>query len=144
MAELRRVLAFGAVLLAMTLQVSCSSESAAPVELQGQTMGTGYSIKLYAPAGLVTVELQAAVDARLEAVNDMMSTYRPNSDLMRFNHNTSTDWQPVPAPLAELVARSLEVSEQSGGRYDITVGPLVNIWGFGNLGPTDEPPSSSV
>jgi thiamine biosynthesis lipoprotein len=107
-------------------------------------MGTGYSIKLYAPAGLVTTELQAAVDARLEAINDMMSTYRPNSDLMRFNHNTSTDWQPVPAPLAELVAQSIKVSEQSGGRYDITVGPLVNIWGFGNLGPTDEPPTDAA
>jgi len=143
-AELRRVVAFGVVLLAMALQLSCSSEPAASVELQGQTMGTGYSIKLYLPAGVEAAELQAAVDARLEAVNDMMSTYRPESDLMRFNHSTSTDWQPVPAPLAELVARSREMSDQSGGRFDITVGPLVNIWGFGNLGPTNEAPADAV
>lgn len=141
MADLRRLCWLGLLLPLLLLQASCSSEQPAVLELQGQTMGTGYSIKLVAPPGVEAASLQAAVDARLEAINDMLSTYRPASDLMRFNHSPSTDWQPVPAPLAELVAKSREVSELSDGRFDITVGPLVNLWGFGNQGPVDTPPA---
>lgn len=143
MADTRRFALLALLLLAASLLAACSRQPSV-LELQGRTMGTGYSIKLVAPPGMDSAALQAAVDVRLEEINDMLSTYRPESDLMRFNRSSSTDWQPVPAPLAALVAQSRRISELSGGRFDITVGPLVNLWGFGNRGPVDTPPTDAL
>lgn len=60
-----------------------------------------------------------------------MSTYRADSDLSRFNRLRSTDWIPVADDVARLAGIARGVSEQTGGAFDVTVGPLVNLWGFG-------------
>jgi len=107
-------------------------------------MGTSYSIKLSpAPDASTRAMLKAQIDQRLEVINAQMSTYRPDSDLMRFNHSRSTDWQQQPAPIVELVEHSMRISRLTEGRYDITVGPLVNLWGFGNSGDRTTPPTQS-
>jgi FAD:protein FMN transferase len=113
------------------LVTSCSGKDE-PVEIQGGTMGTTYSVKLVEiPHGLTAEELQARIDARLETVNDLMSTYRPDSELSRFNASRSIDWFPVDPELVNLVSLALSISAMSNGAFDITVGPLVNLWGFG-------------
>ena len=104
-------------------------------ELHGETMGTSYSIKLSpAPEEAVRTTLKAEIDRRLELINSQMSTYRPDSDLMQFNRSPSTDWQRLPPEIVGLVTRANHISHLTGGRYDITVGPLVNLWGFGSSG----------
>ena len=66
-------------------------------ELLGETMGTSYSIKLSpAPDQAMAATLKQAIEKRLDAINAQMSTYRPDSDLMRFNRTPSTDWQQQP------------------------------------------------
>ena len=120
----------------------CSDSPPQVAELSGQTMGTSYSIKLSpAPDESRRAALQEKVERRLAEINAQMSTYRDDSDLMRFNRAQTTDWQAVPDALAELVDRAQRISELSAGQYDITVGPLVNLWGFGNSGRRDTPPS---
>jgi thiamine biosynthesis lipoprotein len=104
-------------------------------------MGTSYSIKLVpAPSAANRERLKAMVEQRLAAINQQMSTYIDDSDLMRFNRSTSTDWQPVPAALASLAAQANRISALSEGRYDITVGPLVDLWGFGSKGVPEQAP----
>lgn len=98
-------------------------------------MGTSYSIKLSpAPEEAVRTALKGDIDRRLERINSQMSTYRPDSDLMQFNRSPSTDWQQLPPEIVGLVTRANHISRLTGGRYDITVGPLVNLWGFGSSG----------
>ena len=119
------------------LSLGCSQ--AALESFSGDTMGTRYHVTV-APVGL---ELQTLIDARLAEINRLMSTYDPQSELSRFNAAESTDWFAVSAETAKVVAFALELAEDSGGAYDPTVGPVVNLWGFGpgkrrQSPPTDE------
>lgn len=103
-------------------------------------MGTRYHITVVnPPAAIDRAELLATVDEELEAVNREMSTYIPDSELMRFNRGPVGEAVPVSQHLAEVVELSLDISQRSKGAFDITVGPLVNLWGFG---PKPEPEST--
>lgn len=98
----------------------------------GNTMGTTYEVVVtHRPADVTRADLESAVDTVLDEVDRHLSGWSPASDLVRFNNETSTDWVPVPALLAEAVEQSLAVSRDSEGAFDVTVGPLVGAWGFG-------------
>lgn len=108
-----------------------------PIVLTGATMGTTYSIALAdPPAGVDPQALQRDVDRLLETVNAQMSTYRPDSELSRFNAAPPTGWVAVSPETAAVVAHAIEVGLLSAGAFDATVGALVNRWGFG---PPDRP-----
>jgi thiamine biosynthesis lipoprotein len=117
-----------------------SSES-----ISGQTMGTTYSVK-YLPEkdtpGLE--EIGALVEVELESVNAQMSTYRENSEISRFNAQTSSDWFPVSKETAEVVQLSLKIWDLTEGSFDVTVGPMVDLWGFGPTPGTDSVPDPAV
>lgn len=130
------------LLFVLLLLSGCGQAPPEIAELSGGTMGTSYSIKL-SPAPPVSRldELRRSVERRLETINRQMSTYQDDSDLTRFNLARSTDWQPLPGAVVELVEQANRISRLTDGRYDVTVGPLVNLWGFGNSGSRDRPPS---
>lgn len=110
--------------------------------LAGETMGTTYIIRLVEiPEGETGTKLKRAVDDALEGVNDQMSTYRPDSELSRFNASDSTDWFPVSTETATVVAEAQRVSHESNGAFDATVMPLVNLWSFGPEGRSNAVPS---
>lgn len=95
-------------------------------------MGTYYSVKVpRPPASLDAQGLRSGLESVLAEVNREISTYDPESELSRLNRNPSTDWIPVSANLRAVLGEGLAVSALSGGAFDITVGPLVNLWGFG-------------
>jgi thiamine biosynthesis lipoprotein len=100
-------------------------------ELIGQTMGTSFSIKIIADDELGKSQLQQEVTAVLTSIDSSMSTWQPDSELSQFNANTSTNWIGVSAEFCDVIAAALELSQHTGGAFDITVGPLVNLWGFG-------------
>ncbi|WP_166820614.1 FAD:protein FMN transferase [Thalassoroseus pseudoceratinae] len=104
------------------------------VSLSGETMGTTYNVRLVPTADVVSETLQQSIDDRLEVVNLAMSTWDPESELSRFNRYEKTDWFPVSAATAEVVEQANTISEQSGGAFDVTVMPLVNLWHFGPEG----------
>jgi thiamine biosynthesis lipoprotein len=60
-----------------------------------------------------------------------MSTYRDDSEISRFNRARAGEWFDVSPAVAEVVVASREISEKTGGAQDITVEPLVKLWGFG-------------
>lgn len=110
---------------------SCSKPEPKLLTLQGQTMGTYYEIKYVADKNisLSSDQIQAEIDKRLEDVNNQMSTYRPDSELSRFNQ--AEKFLVISEPLKFVIQASLAIFEDSQGAFDITVGPLVNLWGFG-------------
>ena len=113
--------------------------------LQGATMGTTYSVQVVdPPATLDLTVLQRNVDAELEQVNAQMSTYRADSELSRFNAGPARDWVPVSAALAETVRTAKRIGAASQGALDVTVGPLVNLWGFGPDLTGDEVPAAAM
>lgn len=109
----------------------------------GFTMGTYYAVT-YAGAARCVGELSEVLEDELDAVNAQMSTYLPDSELSRFNASNALDWVDVSIELAETIAVALELSKQSQGAFDVTVGPLVNAWGFGPQERTEPPSAEEV
>jgi len=115
------------------------------IRLVGSTMGTSYELKLVpAPGQTAPADLKTQADELLAQINKQMSTYDPDSELSRFNRNPSADWIAVSPELLEVVAEGLRISELTGGAYDITIGPLVNLWGFGPEPRRDQAPADQA
>ena len=141
-ASLRALLLLATALL---LAACNESKSGAVSRLSGETMGTFWNVSIAQTLDEATqAELKKRIDVELEAVNNSMSTYRDQSELMRFNHSTATTPQPVSDGMRRVVGKALEISAQSDGVYDITVGPLVNLWGFGPVKRQDKPADSEI
>ncbi len=102
----------------------------------GQTMGTTWSVLV---AGHADPSLSLGIQAVLDEVDGRMSTWKPDSELSRLN--ASPDISSLSTDTVEVLVLARRVWEESGGAFDVTVGPLVNAWGFGPEGPgapTDE------
>jgi len=99
--------------------------------LSGQAMGSAWTVKLAGELPATGEELRAGVQSRFDAVNLALSTYRADSALSRFNNDDSGEWAAIDPELGAVLSYALELAEESGGAYDVTVGPLVNLWGFG-------------
>jgi thiamine biosynthesis lipoprotein len=100
--------------------------------IDGPTMGSTYSIKYVRHADLpAPADVQVEVEKILAEVDQQMSTYRSDSDIERFNALPTNRCQKMPAPILELVSVGEQLSVQSEGSFDLTVEPLLNLWGFG-------------
>jgi FAD:protein FMN transferase len=107
-------------------------------------MGTTYSVKIaQPPAGMDAATARRIIEDGLALIDKQMSTYRADSEISRFNRSNSTDWFAVSPELEDLVARSLQISAESQGTLDITVAPLVNLWGMGPNGEHAELPTDT-
>lgn len=123
-----------APLLALLTIVGCRQRPP-EISLSGPTMGTTYNVKVIgAPAGIDRHSVRVVIDAVLADIDLSMSGYRPDSEVSRFNAARSTAWIPVSADLATVVESAQSVSAASGGALDITIAPLVSLWGFGPTG----------
>lgn len=112
------------------------------VHLSGPTMGTTYNIKYTQQAGIPdSSHLQTEIDRLLEQVNDQMSTYRVDSELSRFNQYQGSDPFQVSGQTATVVKEAIRLNSLTLGALDVTVGPLVNLWGFGPEARRDTVPS---
>lgn len=108
-------------------------------------MGTTYAVKFPPLSKDLTPEsLQEAIDRCLVQVNNQMSTWQPDSELSQFNRFGNEEWFPVSAETARVVQTALEISEQTGGAFDVTVGPLVNLWSFGPDKTENQRPSEAT
>ena len=111
--------------------VSCTQKPETHI-YQGSTMGTTYTVKVVTgPKQTVPKDLQQQIDKTLEDFNLIMSTYIENSELSRLNHAPEGAWLNVSPSLFYLLDMSKQMSQLTGGAFDVTVGPLVNLWGFG-------------
>jgi len=134
-----------AALLAMVLLslASCraESETVSLVAIEGRTMGTVYSVKIPVTGETSPHEVKEAIDAVLAEVNRQMSTYIPDSEISRLNQASADQWFEISPEFYEVLKLSREISEASSGAFDVTVGPVVNLWRFGPDKSRTEPPS---
>lgn len=112
--------------------------------LQGPTMGTTYNIKVVAASSFDKAQLQQKIDTLLKQVNQEMSTYIPDSELSLFNRSQSLTGTPISKGLQRVVAEAIRLGQLSQGKLDVTVGPLVNLWGFGPEYRPETVPSDEV
>ncbi|MDF0596783.1 FAD:protein FMN transferase [Psychromarinibacter halotolerans] len=102
------------------------------LELSGLTMGTGYNIVAIDHSRDVQHDaLQAAVDGALAQVNAQMSNWDDGSEISRFNAARAGDSIAVSPELAQVMQAAAEVHDASEGGFDVTVGALIDLWGFG-------------
>jgi thiamine biosynthesis lipoprotein len=98
-------------------------------------MGTRYSARFHAPEGADLRGIVAELAAAVTAVDRQMSNWKCDSDLSRLNRAAAGDWVAVPANLATVLVRAIEIGRETGNAFNIGVGDLVDAWGFGPKGP---------
>lgn len=131
-----------ALLLAIFVIVGCQQARDEIRTVQGLTMGTSYSVK-WVSADEDIQKVHVSVEAVLKDINQSMSTYIKTSELSLLNQSEQTDWVPLSTGLYDVLRLSTAISEQTSGAFDVTVGPLVNLWGFGPDGSIVKAPSVS-
>ncbi len=95
-------------------------------------MGTTYAVELAAPIDeAMRARLAQLIEAELAAINRAMSTYDVRSELSQFNHRQDPGWTPASRGLLEVLDSASRISDATQGAFDVTVGPLVDLWGFG-------------
>lgn len=131
------VLAMGVFLLPLAmnwwLQRPNPPQSMSVQALQGSTMGTSWQVQVATTEQDVRLEATGAgITAALNRLDrDIFSTYAQESELSRLNTTPVGSSLPVSRELQEVLLLSRTINRQSFGTFDVTVGPLVNLWGFG-------------
>lgn len=130
------------VVAVAALLPGCDVEEGAPTSVSGRAMGTTWSLQWRgkANAGEVHRMIQGVLDER-EAE---FSNWRADSAVSRFNASESLEWQAMPKSVVDAVVLAGRVAEETGDALDITVGPLVDLWGFGAGGPRTGMPSEEA
>jgi FAD:protein FMN transferase len=131
-------------LFATALLAACSGEPV-PSQLAGATMGTTWHVS-YVPetAAPDAGHLQSGIEAQLERVNRSMSTYLPDSEISRLSALDPHTWFSATDDFFLVLTTALDIGEKSEGAYDVTVAPLVDLWGFGPEGVVDVPPTEQA
>jgi thiamine biosynthesis lipoprotein len=115
-------------------------------EFRGLTMGGTFSVKIVTAKdeletpGLADVD--RALHSSLDRIEGLMSTWDPDSELSRFNRSTSLEPFTVSPETFDVFKWSTDVGILTGGALDVTVGPLVDAWGFGPSGPRTTLPTN--
>ncbi len=104
-------------------------------------MGTTWSVVLRSTNAVDAAGIKTGLQERLDGINMLMSTYDPDSEVSRFNLLTSTDWFEVSDDTFQVVELAQQISKLTAGTFDISVGPLVDLWGFGAQPSASLPPA---
>ncbi|MBI1354326.1 MAG: FAD:protein FMN transferase ApbE [Acidobacteria bacterium] len=126
--------AFAAALAVLLLLHACGGSAPSEQAFAGEAMGTTWSVKVRSSQPMTeeaAATLQASIELAIEQVNQKMSTYLATSELSRFNDLPGPATMEASADTIEVFAEARRIGGLSDGVFDITVGPLVNAWGFG-------------
>ncbi len=103
-------------------------------------MGTTWSLRTDSGGRSIN---QNALQQQLDAWESILSHWRPGSAVSRFNASTSIDWIEVPAELVEVVELAQQIGGETDHALDITLAPLIDLWGFGATGKRHAPPTDA-
>ena len=115
--------------------------------LNGSTMGTvKWSVKFITSVAsqLSESQVNATINAELQRIDQLLSTYLEDSELSRFNRNGSAQWITVSKDFVEVMAEASRISQLTNGAFDVTVAPVVNLWGFGSDGAINKIPDDGA
>jgi thiamine biosynthesis lipoprotein len=122
---------------------ACTPAPPADVHLSGPTMGTSYNVKYVGSEGIKPERLQAEIDSLLVDINQLMSTYISDSELSRFNQHRQTDNFPLSRETLKVLLEAKRLGDLSEGMLDVTLGPVINLWGFGPQSRPEKIPSEA-
>jgi len=144
-----RCLVICLVICLAVVVVSACSRTPEPAQFTGPTMGTTYHVTVSGADSLQERRgVQAAIDRVLVETERHLSTYNDTSEIALLNQDENRSWQDVSPTLFVVLQEAHEVSELTGGSFDVTVAPLLGLWGYesGGVGAsgqtTFKPPTS--
>lgn len=134
------------LILWLPLLVGACTRPPEAIQLQGETMGTSYSIAVASrPDAVGRSQIEAVVQAVLSEVDAHLSTWNPDSEISALNSAEAERWLPVSPMLLEVLDAARTVSLRTQGCFDVTVAPLVQLWGFDQAaGDAWSPPSDEA
>ncbi|MBX3693017.1 FAD:protein FMN transferase [Dokdonella sp.] len=127
--------------LLLALFASACTPRAGIVTLAGESMGSTWTVK-YVGRDDTAARVRAAIEHELADIDAQMSTWKSESPLSRYNTAEAGTWHDWPESLFTVVQAALALAADTGGAYDPTVGPLVELWGFGPGKARREPPAA--
>ncbi len=137
-----RLIRVSALLAALCVLALAGCTRPTTFSVSGKAMGTTWQATLVTDGSTLPAHrVQDIIQQRLDELEAIFTNWRPESAVSRFNTSTSMDWQPVPRELAEVVSFAQQVSQETGGAFDVTICPLIDLWGFGAKGRITTPPS---
>ena len=119
------------IVIVTVILIACYPPKDLETNISGPTMGTTYNIKFVAKDGVDAQKLKQQIDQMLININQLMSTYIKDSELSRFNQWKSDKSFPMSAQTLYVLNEAKRLGVMSAGLLDVTIGPLVNLWGFG-------------
>lgn len=112
--------------------------------VSGETMGTTYRVTIPSlPAGVGVDVVVRKLRQVLGRVDTAMSTYRLDSEVSNFNRAPADEWFSISSDTAKVASAAIAIARMTGGAYDPTIAPLVNLWGFGPAGPSVRIPDAA-
>ncbi|MEX2476055.1 FAD:protein FMN transferase [Marinobacter sp.] len=139
----RVALASVVLTLAVVALAGCSFGDEKEIwEIAGPVFGTEYHINVVLTGDEEELQtLSEGIEKELNKIDASMSTWKDDSELSMLNHRKDqSEWADISAPLAEVLATALRVSRLTDGAFDVTIGPVVNLWGFGPEARPDKVP----
>ncbi|MFJ1340021.1 FAD:protein FMN transferase [Pseudomonas caricapapayae] len=134
-----------ALLVTVLLSLAGCGQGNTLERTSGPTMGSSYTVQyVRTPQGPTPKQVKREVEAILEGVDKRFSTYRSDSLIETFNRLPANSCQPMPADVLELVRVGEQLSQQSDGAFDLTVEPLLDLWGFGPQSRMEKVPSEQA
>lgn len=131
-------------LIIAVIFISCSPAKVHEIHLTGPTMGTSYNVKVVPIDGLDEKKIKQQIDQLLIDINQLMSTYIKDSELSQFNQWNSVEPFPMSKQTIEVLNEAKRLGDMSAGLLDVTIGPLVNLWGFGPQSRPEKIPSEAL
>jgi thiamine biosynthesis lipoprotein len=131
------------ILAFVGLLLSACTSTAEIRSLHGRTMGTTWTVRFVSADADATL-LQAGIQQRLDQIVAQMSPWEVDSDISQYNRAEPSTWHELPVEFYRVLKHALELAEQTDGAYDPTVGPLVNLWGFGPDGKRQSTPDEAA
>ncbi|UVL54767.1 FAD:protein FMN transferase [Pseudomonas sp. B21-032] len=121
-----------AVLIGVMLGLAGCGQGNTLERISGPTMGSSYTVQyVRTPQGPAPELVKREVERILEGVDRRFSTYRSDSLTEAFNRLPANSCQSMPADVLQLVRVGEQLAQQSDGAFDLTVEPLLDLWGFG-------------
>ena len=117
-------------LLSASLRGAWGEESLVRFEASHDAMGTQFTIVAYGADARFLAQVANEAFEEIDSLDAQMSNYKPESELSRINRDAAHEAVLVEPRLFQLIADSIRGSEETGGAFDITVGPLMKAWGF--------------
>ncbi|MGS2719266.1 FAD:protein FMN transferase [Paraglaciecola aestuariivivens] len=124
--------------------LACNQPESPEIHLTGPTMGTHFNVKVVNDVKVDKDQLQSEIEQELAEINQLMSTYISDSELSQFNQWNSTEPFTLSDKTLVVLHEAKRLGELSQGVLDVTVGPLVNLWGFGPQSRPEKIPSPQL